>query len=332
MRRRIAIVVLLLLVLGGGWYFGSGFLTKRAETGSLVLLGNVDVRQVDLAFKVDGRIATMNVDEGDAVAPGQLLASLDKSYFQNDLTIAKARRAVQAANVAKLEHGSRPEEIAQAKATVALYRTATELNQLTFDRQAQLVKEGNTSRQSYDNALAALRQSQAQLNVGEQVSRLVEAGPRQEDIDAARAQLALEDGNVTVSERRLHDADLVAPSAGVILTRAHEPGAIVNPSNTVYALTITSPVWVRAYVGEPDLGRIHPGMRADVTTDAAPGKIYRGMIGFISPVAEFTPKSVETRELRTDLVYRLRIVVENPDEGLRQGMPVTATLALSNER
>jgi HlyD family secretion protein len=332
MRRRIAIVVVLLLVLGGGWYFGRDYLAPRHDDKSLVLLGNVDIRQVDLSFKVDGRIMKMAVDEGDVVKPGQLLASLDKIYFQNDLAVTRARQAAQAANVAKLEHGSRPEEIAQAKATVALYRTTTELNQQTFDRQAQLVKEGNTSRQSYDNAIAALRQSQAQLNVGEQVSRLVEVGPRQEDIDAARAQLALENGNVTVGERRLQDADLMAPGAGVILTRAQEPGAIVAAGTPVFALTITSPVWVRAYVGEPDLGRIHPGMRAEVTTDAAPGKIYRGTIGFISPVAEFTPKSVETRELRTDLVYRLRIVVENPDDGLRQGMPVTASLALGNER
>jgi HlyD family secretion protein len=331
-RRRIAIVVLLLVALGGGWYFGRAYLTPQHDEKSLVLLGNVDVRQVDLAFKVDGRIAAMSVDEGDAVAPGQLLASLDKSYFQNDLAIAKARRAAQAANLAKLEHGSRPEEIAQARATVSLYRTTTELNQSTFERQAQLVKEGNTSRQSYDNAAAALRQSQAQLNVGEQLSRLVESGPRQEDIDAARAQLALEDGNVTVGERRLQDADLVAPGAGVILTRVHEPGAIVSPGTIVYALTIAAPVWVRAYVGEPDLGRIRPGMRAEVATDSAPGKIYRGAIGFISPVAEFTPKSVETRELRSDLVYRLRIVVENPDAGLRQGMPVTASLALDGSK
>jgi HlyD family secretion protein len=327
-RRRIAIVVLLLIILGGGWYFGRQYLAPKHDEGSLVLLGNVDVRQVDLAFKVDGRIATMNVDEGDTVAPGQLLASLDKTYFQNDLAIAKARRAMQAANLARLEHGSRPEEIAQARSMVMLYRSTTEINQLTFDRQAELVKQGNTSRQSYDNAAAALRQAQAQLNAGEQTRRLAESGPRQEEIDAARAQLALEDGNVTVSERKLQDADLVAPSAGVVLTRVHEPGAIVNAATAIYALTITSPVWVRAYVGEPDLGRIRPGMLAEVTTDAAPGKIYRGTIGFISPVAEFTPKTVETRELRTDLVYRLRIVVENPDAGLRQGMPVTARLVL----
>jgi len=102
---------------------------------------------------------------------------------------------------------------------------------------------------------------------------------------------------------------------------ASEPGAIVAAGETVYAITITSPVWVRSYVAEPDLGRIQPGMVVEVRTDS--GKTYSGQIGFISPVAEFTPKSVETRELRTSLVYRLRVVVNGDTNGLLQGMPVT---------
>ena len=122
---------------------------------------------------------------------------------------------------------------------------------------------------------------------------------------------------------RLADSELIAPGAGEILTRARERGAIVSPGETVFTLTLSSPVWVRTYVNETDLGHVQPDMPAFVTTDSAPGKIYNGHVGFISPTAEFTPKSVETRELRTDLVYRLRIVVDNPDGGLRQGMPVT---------
>ena len=155
-------------------------------------------------------------------------------------------------------------------------------------------------------------------------------GPRQEDIDAARAQLAAEEAAVVQSERRQADSDLIAPSDGVILTRAREKGAIVASGETVFTLTLTSPVWVRTYVNERDLGRIHPGMVASVATDSQPDKLYPGRIGFISPMAEFTPKTVETRELRTNLVYRLRVLVDNPDNGLRQGMPVTVTLDLTS--
>ena len=327
MRRRLVIALVAAAVLAAG-AVGYEKLRPQRDTTHLVLLGNVDVRQVDLAFKVDGRIARLTVDEGDEVKPGQILASLDKRYFDNDLRVAEARRDAQAAVVAKLENGTRPEEISEAEANVARDQADANVSRLTWERQSRLLKTGFASQQSYDNAFATLRQAEAQLEFAKQALRMARVGPRQEDIDAAKSQLAMEKANVAIDAQRLADADLVAPSAGVILSRVRETGAIVPAGTTVFVMSLTAPVWVRAYVGEPDLGRIRPGMTAGVTTDSAPGKVYRGRIGFISPVAEFTPKSVETRELRTDLVYRLRVIVDNPDSGLRQGMPVTVALDL----
>ncbi len=326
MTRRIVIAIALLAILAGGWaaYTYVYLPRQQAGGGALVLYGNVDVRQVDLAFKVAGRIATMAVDEGDRVTPGQAIATLDKRYFDDSLRIVRAREAAQQANLEKLEHGSRPEEIAQARANVALAESAVEIDRITLDRQATLLKASVASQQNYDSALASAHQAQAQLAYAQQALRLAEIGPREEDIAAAHAQVALERANESVAERDLGDANLVAPSAGIITTRVHEPGAIVGSGETVFTLTLDTPVWVRAYVGEPDLGRVHPGMKANVTTDTG-GKVYHGTVGFISPIAEFTPKSVETRELRTALVYRLRVIVGDADEGLRQGMPVTVT-------
>ena len=129
------------------------------------------------------------------------------------------------------------------------------------------------------------------------------------------------------AELLLQDTTLASPNAGVILTRAQEPGAILQAGTTVLALSLKEPMWVRAYIHEPDLGRIHPGMKVNVFTDSRPNQPYRGQVGYISPRSEFTPKNVETEELRTSLVYRLRITVENPDDGLRQGMPVTVRLS-----
>jgi HlyD family secretion protein len=326
MRRRILAALILAVVLGGGWAAYTYLYRSRGQDAApLVLLGNVDVRQVNLAFKVAGRIAGMTVDEGDRVTAGQAIASLDKRYFEDSLSIVRARQAAQASNLAKLEHGSRPEEIAQAHANVDLAKSADAMNRITLDRQTALLKSAVASQQSYDNALAASRQSQAQLAFATQALRLAELGPRGEDIATARAQVALERANEEVAERDLADATLVAPSAGIITTRVREPGAIVTMGETVFTLTLDQPVWVRAYVSEPDLGRIHPGMTATVTTDMPGGKTYRATVGFISPVAEFTPKMVETTELRTALVYRLRVIVPNPDGALRQGMPVTVT-------
>jgi HlyD family secretion protein len=325
MKRRLIIPIALAVLVAGGWALYTYVYLPRARAGSgvLVLYGNVDVRQVNLAFKVPGRILSMAVDEGDRVRAGQAVATLDRRYFEDDLAMARAREGTQEANLAKLENGSRPEEIAQAHANVEVARSAVAINRVTLDRQAVLVKASVASRQTYDAALAAAQQAEAQLAFAQQALRLAEIGPRQEDIAAARAQLALEQANVTAAKLNLSDAELVAPSNGVITTRVRETGAIVNAGETVFTLTLDAPVWVRAYVGEADLGRIHPGMTATVTSDLPGGKAYRATVGFISPIAEFTPKSVETRELRTDLVYRLRVIVADPDEQLRQGMPVT---------
>lgn len=327
-RRRWWIPLLLLLVLaaaGGGYYWY--WLEHRPQDDSqLILQGNIDVRQVDLAFKVDGRITSLAVEEGDVVHTGQVVAQLDKRYFEDELKLARARRDNAAATLARLEHGSRPEEIAESRAQEAQQQATLTRARQDFERAERLVGKGAVSREAFDQARSALAEAEARVKYAQEGVRLAELGPRQEDIDAARAQLLGEDVAVVQAERRLADSELVVPSDGVILTRVREKGAIVAAGETVYTLTLASPVWVRTYVNEQDLGRIRPGLEAVVHTDSAPDKDYRGQIGFISPKAEFTPKTVETRELRTDLVYRLRVIVANPDGGLRQGMPVTVTL------
>ena len=310
---------------GGAWYY---YQPPPSDENLLVLEGNIDVRQVNLSFKVDGRLETLAVDEGDAVTAGQVLATLEKRYFDDELRLARTKRDAQQATLARLQHGSRPEEIAQAAARVAEQKAAVQNDRLLYDREKALVEKGSVSRTEFDNTKASLDEAQARLRSAEETLRLAELGPRQEDIDIARAQLAGEEAGVTQAERRLADAELIAPGPGMILTRAQERGAIVSPGEPIFTLTLTSPVWVRTYVNERDLGHIRPGMTAQVTTDSAPDKPYRGHIGFISPTAEFTPKTVETRELRTDLVYRLRVIVDNDDGMLRQGMPVTISLDL----
>jgi HlyD family secretion protein len=331
-RRRAWPRVLFLLMLiaaaaGGVWYYE--FQRPLPDDSRLVLQGNIDVRQVNLSFKVDGRIETLAVDEGDAVKAGQVLATLDKRYFDDELRLARAQRDAQQATVARLEHGSRPEEIAQAAARVTELKAALENAKLLYDREKPLAERGSVTRTELDNTKANYDEAQARLKSAEETLRLAELGPRQEDIDAARAQLAAEEATLSQADRRLADAELIAPGPGIILTRAQERGAIVSPGEPVFTLTLASPVWVRTYVNERDLGRIKPGMPAAVTTDSDPDKPYHGRIGFISPTAEFTPKTVETRELRTDLVYRLRIIVDNDDGMLRQGMPVTVAIDLS---
>ncbi len=333
--RRSALWLLILLILaaaavGGVWWWRDQLAAK--DDSLLALQGNVDVREVDLSFKVAGRIESLKVDEGDSVQPGEVIATLDKRYFDDDLQQIRAQQANAAANLARLEHGSRPEEIAQARARLEEAKATQVRARADFERFASLVGKGAVSQQNYDQAKDALAEAEAQVNYAQQTLHLEEIGPRVEDIDGGRAMLAAAMAATVQAERRLQDADLMAPSAGIILTRVREKGAIVAAGETVFTLTLSSPVWVRTYVNERDLGRIREGMRGEVRTDSAPGKVYQGRIGFVSPKAEFTPKTVETRELRTDLVYRLRVIVDNPDGGLRQGMPVTVNFRLDDAK
>jgi HlyD family secretion protein len=246
--------------------------------------------------------------------------------MEDDVRLARARVAAQRATVEGLENGTRPEEIDQARAIVAERGAALELARATLARQQELAGRGVAPHQRHDEAQAAVGQAEAQLRAVQEALRLAVIGPRREDIAAARAQLEAEEATLAQAKRRLADTALAAPSAGTVLTRVREVGAVVAAGETVYTLSLAAPVWVRTYVDEPDLNRVRPGMAAEVTIDSVPDKVYRGQVGFVSPVAEFTPKTVETRELRTSLVYRLRVIVAEPDAMLRQGMPVTVVL------
>jgi HlyD family secretion protein len=331
MKRPPKAVLIALLVAGGlagAWWYK----TRHSGSGELVLQGNVEVRQVNLGFKVPGRIETLNVDEGDRVRTGQVLASLEKIYFQDTLAQMRAQLGQSEANYSKLKAGNRPEEIAQAKALVA-EREATLTNAKIIKSRAEaLLKSPAGSQKIMDDAMAAERQADASLNSAREALRLQQIGFRAEDIALAKAQFDERQANLKVVERQLADADLIAPNDGTVLSRVREDGAIVQAGETVYVLSLTSPVWVRAYVSEPDLGRIKPGMEVSVHTDTPGGKVYRGKVGFISTAAEFTPKTVETTELRTALVYRIRVVVDGTADELRQGMPVTIDLKPAPER
>jgi HlyD family secretion protein len=324
MKKRMILFALILLAVGGAWFGYKQWASQKPD--SLKIQGNVDIRQVNLGFRVGGRIQQIRFEEGDAVRAGDLIALLDEGPYQDLVNLAKAQLAQSTANLAKAINGPRPQEIDQARAQVAQAQANVENADLTFQRESELRKTNAISKQEFDNATAARDANRAQLRSAQANLALLQAGSRQEDIDAARAQVQHDKANLETAELNLSDCRLLASADGVIITRALEPGAIVAAGTTVYSLCLYSPVWIRTYVDERDLGRIYPGMKALVYTDTNPEKPYQGQIGFISPVAEFTPKTVETRELRTDLVFRLRVVVQHPDRYLRQGMPVTVRL------
>jgi HlyD family secretion protein len=324
---RLLLAVVLLGVVAGGliaWTW-PGSATTRDE---LVLYGNVDLRQVELAFFVSERIAELLVVEGDHVTKGQPLATLDATRFRAQAAAAQANLDSQREVVARLEAGSRPEEIRKARADLAAAQAKAFEAERNYSRVVDLSKTGVKTAEEVDGAKAAWQSATANVDAMQALLDLAVAGPRIQDIEAAKAELRGREADLNLARYNLADARLVAPSDGVIQDRILEVGDMASPQKPVFTIALTTPLWIRAYVDEPDLGKIVPGMAAIVKTDSYPGKDYHGWVGFISPTAEFTPKPVETSQLRTRLVYQVRVFVDNPQNELRLGMPATVILPL----
>ena len=224
--------------------------------------------------------------------------------------------------------GSRPQEIRKAQADLTAAEARAEDAEIYLQR-LQAVNTGAVSRQDVDNAKAQKDVADAILKSAQETLSLVQEGPREEDIAAARAILLGYQAELSLAEKNLTDANLISPEAAIVQERLLEPGDMASPQTPAYILALMDPIWVRVFVSEADLGKISPGMEATVRTDSFPDKSYPAWVGYISPTAEFTPKSVETEDLRTSLVYQVRVYVRNPQNDLRLGMPVTVTIDLA---
>lgn len=307
----------------GWWQFAR-------EAPAPVLYGNVEIRQVDLAFNAEGRVTRMFVQEGDPVKAGELLAELDDDTYASTLALAQARRDSAKAALDLLLAGSRFEDIDHARAELAAGRANLAHAQTSYARQAALVGRGATTEQSLDDARMALDSAQAEVDAAQATLTELIDGPRPQEIAAARAQYDAAQAQVALAQTELDNTRLYAPVDGTMMTRVVEPGTVVLPSDVVYSMANTSEVWVRAFAPETMLGLVAPGTPVTLTGDTPGGRTYHGRIGYVSPVAEFTPKTVETPDLRTQLVYRLRIRITDADSGVRQGMPMTITLPMGH--
>lgn len=359
-KRKLLLAAMLLAVAGGAcWYF----LRDDPSHEAIELNGNVDIREVDISFRVPGRLQNLSVDEGDPVKAGDTLGRMDPAPYELALKQAESNADALESQLAKMETGNRPEEIAEAaaqletqkaqlatqqaqlktdKATLAVQQAVLANAEINWKRNTELVKSNSLAQRELDNAVeardkalstiqaqeaaiaareAAIRGCETTIKAYEAKYTLLKKGFRDEDIANARALARQARAAAEKAKLDLSDTQLVAPSDGIILTRTVEPGTMLNAGATVLTLSLRKPVWVRAYIDEPDFSRVHPGQKVTVRTDT--GEEYEGTVGYISPKAEFTPKTIESRNLRTALVYRLRIIVDNPGKGLNQGMPVS---------
>lgn len=349
MIKKILILVIAGLICGAAaWWW----MESQTETKPLTLSGNVDIRSVNTSFRVGGRLETLCADEGTAVRQGDLLGKLDAEPYEIALQQTQAAVRVAEASVQQaqsnelaaraalelLQIGYRAEEIEQARAELAAQEVLLLNAEKEHKRMESLLTQRAVSEQNYDTAKRNMENLRGIVDAKRARYTLLSNGYRKEEIARAEAQLGAATTAVAEAKARLQsarvqekqaqlnlrDTQLKAPADGILLTRAVEPGTLLQPGATVYTISLRHPVWVRAYVDEVYLDKIHPGQKVRVRTDG--GQAFDGVISFVSPQAEFTPKTVETADIRTTLVYRLRITLSGECKGLNQGAPVVVEI------
>lgn len=327
MKKIFILVILLLAIAAGGWYVWQQE-KQQTDPLNLTLYGNIDIREAQLAFNGSEHIDKMLVEEGDHVKKGQLLATLNTATFNAKIEQIKAQIDAQKQIVNKMIAGARPDEIERAKAQLKAAQIKAKSASDTNRRLASMLQRKLISDEDVENAKMLADTAKYEMQASQLTLSLLKEGTRKEDIAAAQAQLAALQASLKLANVSLKNASLYAPEDGIIRNRILQPGEMAFPQSPVFSLALVNPIWVRAYIPETDLGKVPLGATAEIHTDSFPNKTYKGWVGFISPTAEFTPKNVQTPELRTSLVYSARIFACNPQDQLRLGMPATVTIKL----
>jgi HlyD family secretion protein len=395
MQKRVIVPIVLVIaavVIAAYLFMGRdlGSLSKDSKD-RIEVSGNIELNEVNVAFKTSGRLIERTVDEGDVVKKGQVIARLDRDQLmaQRDRVLAEMqsahslldqaetalawRRQNQVAELEQrkadldsyqarlqeLKSGARPQEIQEAKATVASAQAEYERAKKDWERAQTLYKNDDISAAQFDQYRSRWESAEASLNQAKERQDLVLAGPRKEQIEAAsaqvdrsraalkmvesnkleikqreqelpmrRAEIARAEANLALIDSQLADTIAASPVDGVVLVEAADVGEILAAGTTVVTIGDIDHPWLRAYINETDLGRVKLGARAKITTDSYPGKEYAGRVSFISSEAEFTPKQIQTQEERVKLVYRIKIEVDNPQHELKSNMPADAVIFL----
>jgi HlyD family secretion protein len=326
-KKKLTIALIILLISFISYKIYSNIFLKNEN--NLTFYGNIDTRTVNVGFRFLGKIENITKDEGEIVKKDEVLVKLDTASLEKSLEELNEKIFASKLELSKLQTGYRQEEILEAKA--AMEEAIENLNKTkdTYNRQTNLFKTKSTSEENFTISQLNYKQALATLDKAKALYELRKNGYRDEDIKIQESNLKSLEIQAEKLKIDLNDSIIKAPVDGVVLTRFKEIGAITNAGESILEIAKTDEFWVRAYIDEKNLGNIKPGLKMSIQTDSR-SENYEGVIGFISPVAEFTPKNIETQELRADLVYSFRVIVKNPDDKIRQGMPVTLKIVQNN--
>jgi len=310
----------------------SVFLFKKFENkqddGKLSLSGNVEVTEVYTGFKYPGRIEELPAEEGKQVKKGDRLAVLESAEIGAQVMQARAYLDEAKTKLEELRAGARPQEIEQAKANVGFAEAEFAKTKKDFERAEHLFKNGAMSAQNMDAARKAYDSAASQHKRALEAMSLVKEGPRKEQIAAAEQRVKQAEAGLSIIEERMKDTVLNAPVSGVILKKNVEAGDTIATGVPVCTIGDLENPWVKVYVKEDKLGLVKLGQKAEIRVDSYPGKVYEGLVTYISSEAEFTPKNVQTLEERVKLVFGMKVSVKNLNNELKPGMPADVKINL----
>jgi HlyD family secretion protein len=324
MKRALLLVILAVLAALAGIRIYHMWLEGRSSANEMKLSGNIEAHESLVSFKVMGRIIDLPVDEGMAMKAGDLLARLDSADYRQQVATDEATKRVRARQLVLGLAGSRWQDVEAAKQTVIDSKADLDQKKKDYARYEALYEKDEIPAQTRDQAATNVTRAQATYDRAQEIlSELVE-GTRKEELDVDRSNVRQAQENLDMSQIRLSYTVLRAPFDGIVLVRQAELGEVVSPGTPIVTLADLDNIWLRVYLPETDLGKVHWGQAVNVRTDTYPGKTYRGHVSVIASDAEFTPKSVQTEKERVTLVYRIKIDVENPNHELKPGMPADA--------
>lgn len=319
-----ALVVVAVVTIIAGWRL----VHDRKATEILEANGTIEATEVEVSSKLPGRIAQLLVKEGDLVQANQIIARLDTSEIEAEVAQQQAALARAEAQLKELLAGSRVEEIEEAGANLQQAEDNLKLARDDWDRFDNLFKEGAISAQERDRAKNRVEVALSQVKAARERYAMIRTGPRPEVIEAARHERDRAKAALVTAQVRLRDGTILAPLTGVVLTKRAEQGEVINPGFPIVILIDPDDLWLRVYIPESEIGLVKIGHAVAVTVDSFPNRRFEGKVIEISPKAEFTPRTVQTKKERVNLVFGIKISLDNRERLLKPGMPADAEIMI----
>lgn len=319
MKRPFILAAAALLVCGLAFFAWKEYRSQQQEAH--ILTGTIEATKADITPKTSGYIEVLFVKEGDAVTAGTLAARLSRKDLEAAYLRDQAAYESAAMNLTKLQNGNREEEIREAQNQTRVAQAASDKAARDYARMAMLLASDAISRQTYDAAVEARDAAASNLAALQERQQLLESGARAEDLAIAAHAKDQAGAAMAMSEDAVKDLSVYVPLSGVVLTRNFEPGEYVSAGSPIATIADLSDIWVKVYVSSEEMGRIRPGQQADISIDGMPGTTFSGHIKEISDSAEYTPRQSITRNERVNLVFAVKVAIDQGDGLMKPGMP-----------